>query len=63
MTLSKYNLLPCFEKQFQKCKHVYNKVSIISKHIYSDDASTSLMSMLSISLTDIKLVSIISKQL
>ena len=31
MALWKYNLLPCFEKQLQNYKNIYNKVSIISK--------------------------------
>ena len=59
MTLWKYKLLPCFEKQVPKCKHIHNKVSVISKQLYSADAITSLMSMplLSSTLSDITNIS------
>lgn len=33
MALWKYYILPCFEKQNQKYKHVYNKVSIILEQL------------------------------
>ena len=40
------------KNKFKKCKHVYNKVSSMSKQLYSDETFTSLMSMHSLSLTN-----------
>lgn len=52
MVLWKYSLLPCFEKQVYKSKHVYNKVYIKSKQLQHDDILTSVMSISSLSLTN-----------
>ena len=46
------------KNKFKKCKHIYNKVSIISKQLSSDETFTSLISMPSLSLTHIPLFSI-----